>query len=63
MSKYVVWNTLHTAAGHASWAVIGDTLTVRMADGVKKVELRGIDPESLARILMWEIVRDDTAVA
>jgi len=55
MRKPVVWTSLHNEHGSGSWAIIDGTLTVRTKDGHKCTQLGGSTPQSLARILMYEL--------
>ena len=58
MRAFVVWHSLQCEYGNGSWAVIDGLLTVRTANGSKTTQLGNLSPESLARILMWELATD-----
>ena len=53
--SFVTWTYLTCEYGNGSWAVIDGLLTVRTPNGSKTTQLGGSSPESLARILMWEL--------
>jgi hypothetical protein len=53
--EFVIWSTLDTPYGPASWAIIDGMLKVRSALGSKATQLGGLTPQSLARLLMWEL--------
>jgi hypothetical protein len=52
---FVTWSTLETPYGPASWAIVDGMLKVRSALGSKTTQLGGLTPQSLARLLMWEL--------
>jgi len=57
--QFVVWNSIHNEHGSGSWAVIdGDMLVVRTCNGTKMAQLGGSPPQSLARLLMYELAGD-----
>ena len=63
MRKFVTWHTTTNPHGTGSWAVIDGLLHVRTCNGTKIAELGAHPPETLARILMGEMARDELADA
>jgi hypothetical protein len=53
--KFVNWTTEQTPYGSASWAMIDGLLHVRSTVGTKVAHLGSLTPQSLARLLMWEL--------
>jgi hypothetical protein len=47
-----------TPYGSASWAMIDGLLHVRSAIGTKVADLGSLTPQSLARLLMWELSKE-----
>ena len=56
--QFVTWHTAQTPHGPCSWAVVDGLLHVRSALGTKIAVIGGLTPESLARLLIWEMARD-----
>jgi hypothetical protein len=56
--QFVDWQTVHTQHGTGSWCVDGGMVTVRTANGSKSAQVGGLPPESLARLLMWELAHE-----
>ena len=53
--KFIIWHSLTTRYGSASWALIDDVVTIRAAYGSKSSAIGQMDPETLARALMREL--------
>jgi hypothetical protein len=56
--QFITWSSLDTPYGPASRAVVDQTLQVRSALGSKATQLGGMPPQSLARLLIWELANE-----
>ena len=53
--QFVTWTTEPTPYGSASWAMIDGLLHVRSAIRTKVVDPGSLTPQSLTRLLMWQL--------
>jgi hypothetical protein len=53
--QFVTWSTLDTPYGTGSWAMIDNLLHVRSALGTEVADLGSLTPQSLTRLLMWQL--------
>jgi hypothetical protein len=56
--QFIVWNSLRSDHGDASWAIVDGMLTVRTCHGSKSMKFDGGSPEGLVKVLTWEIESD-----
>jgi hypothetical protein len=56
--QFITWPTLETPYGTGSWVMIDGLLHVRSAVGTKIAALGSLTPQSLARLLMWELANE-----
>jgi len=54
----IVWNSLRSDHGDASWAIVDGMRTVRTCHGSKSMKFDGGSPEGLVKDLTWEIESD-----
>jgi hypothetical protein len=54
------WKILGTSYGCCSWAVIDDSVMVRITDGSRSAKIASLPPEDLALLLMHELTFERT---
>jgi hypothetical protein len=59
MRQFVVWRSLCSEHGNASWAIVDGVLTVRTCHGSKSIKFDGEAPEGIVKVLTWEIASDN----
>jgi hypothetical protein len=55
MRKFIVWREIRSEYGQGSWALIDDVVTLKTAFGQKATQRGDSPPETIARILLYEL--------
>ena len=53
--SFVVWRNTRSEYGDGSWALIDDVVMLKTAFGQKATQRGGSPPETIARILLYEL--------
>ena len=55
MRKFIVWSQIRSEYGQGVWALIDDVVMLKTAFGQKATQRGGSPPETIARILLYEL--------
>lgn len=58
MRKFIVWSQIRSEHGQGTWALIDDVVTVKTCDGQKSTQRGGSPPQTIARILLYELANE-----